>query len=381
MSTTQPHRLAEAVPPQAVPTDNAGREAEGTVTKVRHQDINAILSPRDYRTQPLDGFEDCYSDIVHYIAYCTHRIWAEKSVGLIYTHYDPAVVVNTPSGTTNSVEEVVAGTLSMMQAFPDRDSKLISVAWTGNARDGFYTSHLGMSKMTNLGPSAYGPATGRVVNIRHIADCEIKDNSIYNEWLVRDNGAIVRQLGLDPHVVARGIAEAQAARGVGAVAVGLPDRAVGQRLPQPLDLGRRTREERLRHLLHDVWNMRLLDRIAGAYTPDAHIHTSPGRELLGPGGQLWQVIRMLAAFPDARLTVDHFCDVEETDGYIAAVRWTITGTHKGDGMFGPPSGRIVSILGMSHFRFDGDRIAEEWTLFDEIAILRQIYTRPDPAGI
>ena len=381
MSTTQPQRLAEAVAPQIAPVADGSRDRTGTVTQVRHRDINAILVPRSGRTQVLDGFEDCYSDIVHYIAYCTHRIWAEKSVGLIYTHYDPAVTVHTPSGTTHSVDEVVAGTLSMMPAFPDRDSKLLNVAWTGNAKDGFYTSHLGMSKMTNMGPSAYGPATGRVVQIRHIADCQIRDNSIYNEWLVRDNGAIVRQLGLDPHEVARRFADADAARGIGTQAVGLPERTVGQRLPEPLDLPRRTPEERIRHLLHEVWNQRFLDRIADAYTPDCLIHTSPGRELLGPGGQLWQVIRMLAAFPDARLTVDHFCDVEETDGYIAAVRWTLIGTHKGDGMFGPPSGRVVSILGMSHFRFDGDRIAEEWTLFDEIAILRQIYAKPDPVGV
>ena len=351
------------------------------MTRVRQQDVNAILVPRDWRAQELDGFDACYSDIVHYIAYCTHRIWAEKSIGLIYTHYDPAVTVHTPMGSTNSVEDVVAGTLAMMQAFPDRDSRLINVAWSGNAREGFYTSHLGVSRMTNVGPSVYGPPTGRSVKIRHVADCEIKDNKIYNEWLVRDNGALVRQMGLDPHVVAKAMAESDAARGIRQVAVGLPERAAGQRVPQPLDLPNRTREERIRHLFHDVWNLRLLDRIANAYTGDAMIHTSPGRELLGPGGQLWHVIRLLAAFPDAQLTINHFNDVEEADGYIAAMRWTITATHKGDGLFGPPSGRVVNILGMTHLRFDGEQIAEEWTLFDEIAILKQIYAPRDPAGL
>lgn len=351
------------------------------MTRVRHQDINAILMPRDWRAQDLQGFDGCYSDIVHYIAYCTHRIWAEKSIGLIYTHYDPAVTVHTPMGTTNSVDEVVAGTLAMMQAFPDRDSRLINVAWSGNARDGFYTSHLGVSRMTNVGPSVYGPATGKNVRVRHVADCEIKDNKIYNEWLVRDNGALVRQMGLDPHVVAKELADADTARGIYPVAVGLPDRSPGQRLPEPLDLARVTREEKVRHLFHDIWNMRLLDRIATAYTGDAMIHTSPGRELLGPGGQLWHVIRLLAAFPDARMSIDHFNDVEESDGYIAAFRWTITATHKGDGMFGRPSGRVVNILGMTHLRFDGEHIAEEWTLYDEIAILKQIYAQRDPAGL
>jgi predicted ester cyclase len=31
------------------------------------------------------------------------------------------------------------------------------------------------------------------------------------------------------------------------------------------------------------------------------------------------------------------------------------------------------VLGISHFRLEDGRIVEEWTLFDEIAILRQSY--------
>jgi predicted ester cyclase len=31
------------------------------------------------------------------------------------------------------------------------------------------------------------------------------------------------------------------------------------------------------------------------------------------------------------------------------------------------------VLGISHFRLEDGRIAEEWTLFDEIAILCQSY--------
>lgn len=351
------------------------KPASEKVTRIRFQDINEILAPRDYRTQAMDGFEDCYSDITHYIAYCTHRIWAEKSIGLIYTHYDPAITVITPAGISNSVEDVVASTLQMMQSFPDRESRLIDVCWTGNAKDGFYTSHLGSSRMTNLGPTVYGPATGRSVRIRHIADCMIKDNRIYHEWLIRDNGALVRQLGFDVHEVARKLAAAADASGRPASVAGLPERTEGQRIPVALETSAEGREGYLRHLMHDIWNRRLLDRIAKAWAFDALIHTAPGRELQGSKGLLWWVIRILAAIPDGEMTVEHYCDVDETDGPIAALRWTFNGTHTGDGMFGPPSGRPVQIMGISHFRFEGELIAEEWTLFDEIAVLRQIYAK------
>ncbi len=351
------------------------------ITQVRHQAINDLLQPRDWRAQPLDGFDDVYSDIVHYIAYCTHRIWAEKSIGLIYTHYDPAVVVISPGGTTNSVEQVMAGTLSTMQAFPDRESRLINVAWTGDAREGFYTSHLGMSQMTNLGPTVYGPATGKRVKIRHCADCRIKDNRIFYEWLIRDNGALVRQLGFDPHEVARRAAEVLGRSGQGAAVAGIPERTQGQRLPEPLDLPRETTEQKLRHMIHDVWNQRMLDRLATHYTPDCVVHTSPGRELEGVNGLTWWVIRMLASFPDAMMSVEHYCDVEEADGLIAAVRWTLNGTHRGDGLFGPPTHKPATIMGVSHFRFEGERIAEEWTVFDEIAVLTQLYAENNALAV
>lgn len=355
------------------------------ITRVRHQDINAILQPRDERRQPLDGFDACYSDIVHYIAYCTHRIWAERSVGLIYSHYDPAVTINTPYGVQTSVETVIASTLSMMQAFPDRESRLVNVAWTGNAEDGFYTSHFGASTMTNLGPSQYGPATGRRVHIRHCADCQIRNNEIFNEWLVRDNGALVRQLGLDPVEVATRMATAEAAAGVKPVVAGLPERSLGQRLPTALDLPADTREQRVRHLLHDVWNRRLLDRLATAYAADCRIHTAPGRELTGVEGLQWYVIRLLAAFPDAELRVEHVCEVIETDGPIVAVRWSLVGTHRGAGLFGAPSGKVVTIMGISHFRFadEGEdaRIVEEWTVFDEIAVLKQIHAAANAVAV
>ena len=37
------------------------------------------------RRQPLAGFDADYTDIVDYIVRCTHKIWEEKAVGLIYT--------------------------------------------------------------------------------------------------------------------------------------------------------------------------------------------------------------------------------------------------------------------------------------------------------
>ena len=44
----------------------------------------------------------------------------------------------------------------------------------------------------------YGVATGKRLVYRIIADCAARENAIYDEWLVRDQGAVVRQLGIEP---------------------------------------------------------------------------------------------------------------------------------------------------------------------------------------
>ncbi|MBV5349678.1 ester cyclase, partial [bacterium] len=55
------------------------------------------------------------------------------------------------------------------------------------------------------------------------------------------------------------------------------------------------------------------------------------------------------------------------------LRWTFTGTHTGYGIYGEPSGKPVKIMGISHFTVQSGRIVEEWTMFDELNVLCQLY--------
>lgn len=347
--------------------------ATGDVTKVRHVSVDELLAPKTRGSFPMRGFDEQFADIVDYIFKITHWIWADRSVGQIYDYYDHACLVYTAFDVTASVEDVVNGTVGMMQSFPDRESRFLNVAWSGDDVEGYYTSHLGMSQMTNVGPTAYGPATGRKVKIYHVADCVSRDNRIFREWLVRDNGAVVRQLGFDIHEVARALAAKDAAAGRTPWFIGQPERSQGQALPQPLNRPKDSLEDRIAHVLHDAWNRRRFDVLRGFYDPSVNVHMAGGREITGIDGIVYHFIQMLAAFPDGVFSFDHYCDVDETDGKIAAVRWSLRGHHRGDGLFGAPTGKPIYVLGMSHFRFEGDRVVEEWTVYDELAILRQTY--------
>lgn len=342
------------------------------VTQVRHAVEADLLSATARPDRDLEGFPDDYADIVDYIVKITRRIWIDGAIGLIYDTYDPNCVVYTATDVGRGVDRVVAGTTASMASSPDLDNHFLNVAWSGNGRDGFYTSHLGFGTGLNVGASVYGPATGRSATIRFCADCVSLNGRIHTEWLARDNGALVRQLGMDLHDAARRVAAAPPDE---LYVRGWPVRLDGQTPPLPLTVPRDTLEQHLRHLFHDVWNRRMLDQVAVHYDPVARLHTAGGRVGESPAGIRALHLSLLAAVPDGRLTVCHVCWSEEVDGIVAAVRWELAGTSRGGAWFGDmPSGLPIAIPGMTHCRFGADgRIVEEWTVFDEVGVLAQVY--------
>ncbi len=342
------------------------------VTRIRQRDARALLVRGGERTQPLAGFEPRFTDIVDYIVRITDEIWMDRAVGYIYDTYAHDCVIYSSYGIVRSVEEVIAGTVTTLNAFPDGEIHHLNVAWSGDEAAGFYTSHLGHSRSTNVGRSGWGPATGRRASIRFAADCVSRDNRIHTEWLVRDNGAQVRQLGFDPHEVARAAAERP---GFERFLVSPETRMEGQAPRARLDVDAGTVEGWARSLFHDVWNLRRLDWVGRHYADGVVAHAGGGRVAQGLRNYQALVLHVLAAIPDGVLRVENVCWSEETDGVIVAVRWVLEGTTQPGGVLGEcPAGRPVFMMGISHLRLDEDgKVAEEWMIFDEIGVLAQAY--------
>ena len=55
-----------------------------------------------------------------------------------------------------------------------------------------------------------------------------------------------------------------------------------------------------------------------------------------------------------------------------AVRWAWTGSHRGAGVWAPASERDILLMAVSHYRLRSGAILEDMTIFDELAVLRQI---------
>ena len=146
----------------------------------------------------MKGFDPEFEDLVDYILVITERIWEGREVGAIRRYYAEDCIVRTPLGVTAHVDDMVAGILATLHAFPDRRQLGEDVIWSGDEQTGFLSSHCILSPMHHRGDGTFGPATGKFVCARTIADCAVKDNRITEEWLVRDQAAIVKQIGRDP---------------------------------------------------------------------------------------------------------------------------------------------------------------------------------------
>jgi steroid delta-isomerase-like uncharacterized protein len=60
------------------------------------------------------------------------------------------------------------------------------------------------------------------------------------------------------------------------------------------------------------------------------------------------------------------------EGGIGVVRWTTSGTHRGELLGLPATGREIEWSGMTWFRVEGGRLMEEWELFDQLDLLRKL---------
>ena len=82
---------------------------------------------------------------------------------------------------------------------------------------------------------------------------------------------------------------------------------------------------------------------------------------------------MIACFPDLTLSIeDLYWMGNPKDGYLVSIRWGACGTHKGNGIYGPPTNRECYLWGITQWEIRNNKIIKEWTGFNELAILIQL---------
>lgn len=318
---------------------------------------------------PMKGFDPRFHDLPDYILSVTKEIWEDRNVAALRRYYAETIPVRTPGGLTIGSENVIAATLAVLAEFPDRTLLGEDVIWSGDAESGFLSSHRLFSTATHSRPGAFGEPTGLKLRFRAIADCAVRDNRIFDEWLIRDGGAIVRQLGFDPKTFAAD----QISREGG------PERCQKPFTPDAdMDGGYHGRGndhaagQRYAEILSRIMSADL-GAIPAEYDRAVQIEWAGG--LTGHGHPdadgFWTGLR--AAFPHSRFEIHHRIGRDDPGlSPRAALRWSLWGRHNGWGAFGPPSGAEVYLMGISHAEFGPRGLRREYVLYDETAVWKQI---------
>ena len=349
------------------------------VMQIERHDYPDLAPQNAPRTQSLSGFDEIYTDIVDYIVRCTHRIWDERDIGLIYTHYTHNCVLYGTTGTLYTREEVIRDTIQRLVSYPERRGMATHVIWKGNDQEGFYTSHLVTGTGRHSQNGHLGAPTGRTFTSRTIADCMIFENKIYREWIVADTTSILQQLGLDVQGYAERIAKSAFDKGMVSLDIGENRHMVGQYPPESeadTSIASTELERHTLRWLHDVYNRKMFGLISKVYAPTVQYHGPLMAELYGHASVIHQTLGLVGSIPDAAFTPQHICSTPcEEGGEKVAVRWILEGHHLGYGTLshlGAPTGKRVQLMGITHFHYKNGKIVDEWRVFDEASALVQV---------
>jgi len=75
---------------------------------------------------------------------------------------------------------------------------------------------------------------------------------------------------------------------------------------------------------------------------------------------------LLAAFPDLHVHVEDLI----ADGEKLVTRYTVHGTHNGELMGIPPTGKQISIGGIAIDRFEDGQSVEHWEIIDQLSMMQ-----------
>lgn len=119
--------------------------------------------------------------------------------------------------------------------------------------------------------------------------------------------------------------------------------------------------------LIDAINRQDDEALRDLVAPD-YLYRTPGEELRGVEALQGLLAAYRRGFPDLELVIDDMFGA----GDRVATAFTFTGTHRGELMGVPATGRRVSVHGTIHSRVEDGRIVEEWELLDLATMHRQL---------
>ncbi len=123
-----------------------------------------------------------------------------------------------------------------------------------------------------------------------------------------------------------------------------------------------------RRFVEEVINQGNLDAIDDLIDPGTVDHAAPEGFPTGREGAKYFATMMRSAFPDLHLTIEDM--ISEEDKVV--VRSTWSGTHEGEFMGIPATGRRVTVSQIDISRVADGRMVEHWGQFDALGLMQQL---------
>ena len=124
-------------------------------------------------------------------------------------------------------------------------------------------------------------------------------------------------------------------------------------------------------LMEEVFNRGNFDVADDLVAADFHNHEAPDSP--GPEGFKAAAKWLRSAFPDYRAELHEFVAADD----LVVGRLMVSGTHQGDFMGVPATGRFFRVQHIHMYRVKDGKLAEHWACRDDLGQLAQLGLLPD----
>lgn len=131
-----------------------------------------------------------------------------------------------------------------------------------------------------------------------------------------------------------------------------------------------------RRYIQEAFNKGHLEVLDELLSPSYVYQDAPPDIPAGPAGIKHLVNMFRSAFPDLHISIEE----QAAEGNKVFSRSIMTGTHKGE-LFGiKPTGKCVSMKGMTMVKVEDGKIIESWVSNDVMGMMKQLGAIPAPAA-
>jgi steroid delta-isomerase-like uncharacterized protein len=129
----------------------------------------------------------------------------------------------------------------------------------------------------------------------------------------------------------------------------------------------------IRRLYEEVWNQRKLGVVDELLSASHALNdpNNPGSQV-GPALYKQRVVELTTALPDLCFTIED--TVAEEEKVVAC--WTFSGTHQGEYLGIPATGKKISVEGITIHHIKNGKILDSYTRWDALGLMRQLGAIP-----